>query len=306
MNDGSETHCLLNENNTGDLTLKGVHATYNCHDHIVKVDGTDKLRVNSTATTLAGNVVLPTTTYINSTSTELIPSGGTTGQVLTKDSNSNYDYSWQGVPVNQTIAEYYYRVNTVAKYDAQVIGTTGDRKTSTPSATGARLVNMAGLDFSRDGTTQRGMNAGEISALSVSITPQYSTSLIVIEMHIQGEPNTFQAGFWMGVVNAANEIELCTRSGYEGYNPSIATGRNNFYHSSHWDDNNGNSMKSMSIVFFDKPQTTSQVTYCPIWGSAYYNNREFNLNSTVQWASDSTNPAHETAVTVIKVKEIRQ
>ena len=202
----------------------------------------------------------------------------------------------------EIVQQLYYRVDDITRFDGQIIGTTGDRKTTTSSAAGAKLINMASLNFSRDGNTSQPMYAGEVSDLRISITPKYADSLIVIEMVFSCEPYRYDSGLWMGELNTSDEIQLITRTGYEGYNPNAQTGRNNFYSSGWYDGDDSSTMKSIPLTYIDKPNTTNQKTYSPIFGSAHSDAfLVLNANRTV-----NNDYRYEYGVSTISIKEIRQ
>ena len=207
--------------------------------------------------------------------------------------------------VGSIVQQQYLRINTIDTFNAELIGTTGDRVTTVASTAGAKMINMQALNFSRDGTTAKDMYAGEISALRASITPVYANSLIAIEMVISCESNRYDAGLWVGELNASDEIQIITRSGYEGYNTAAATGRNNFYSSGFYDDNESSTMKSIPLTYIDKPNTTSAKTYSLIFASALANSF-FTLNQTFSGPSHPNSFNFEYGVSTISIKEIRQ
>jgi len=210
--------------------------------------------------------------------------------------------------VGSIVQQQYLRIENVNEFNAELIGTTGDRVTTVASTAGAKMINMQGLNFSRDvnadgsSPTNRDMYAGEVSNLRASITPVYANSLIAIEMVLCVEPNDSNSGLWIGELNASDEIQIITRPGYEGYNASIATGRNNFYSSGFYDGDNNSTMKSIPLTYIDKPNTTSEKTYSVIFGS-YHNNR---LIVTNRVRTQTSNPLYEYGVSSISIKEIRQ
>jgi hypothetical protein len=202
----------------------------------------------------------------------------------------------------EIVQQFYYRVDNIDRFDGELIGTTGDRKTTTPSAVGSKLISMQGLNFSRDGATPKDMYAGEVRDLRVSITPRYADSLIVIEMVLSCEPNHGSSGLWMGELNTSDEIQIITRAGYEGYNPNVQTGRNNFYSAGFYDGDSDSTMKSIPLTYIDKPNTTTQKTYSPILGSALFNSFLI-LNRT---KTSGNSYQYEHGVSTISIKEIRQ
>ena len=209
--------------------------------------------------------------------------------------------------VGSIVQQQYLRVDTVAAFESKlIIGSSN--KTTVASGTGAALINMQTLNFSRDcysdgsSCQNANMHAGEILPLRASITPVYANSLIVIEMVLTCETDDSNGGFWMGELNGQDEIQIITRAGYEGYNETIATGRNNFYSSGFYDGNNNSTPKSIPLTYIDKPNTTNTKTYSVIWGSA--DSRWLVLNRAV--ANAGRDQDYEYGVSSISIKEIRQ
>jgi hypothetical protein len=242
-----------------------------------------------------GTVTLP-----NATIAELNNRGGTA--IPTKQ---YVDHYWPG----EIVQQQYVRVDKIQSYE---IDATAGRLSTTafatpgrdPASTTDRVVNMQGLNFTRDGSTSKAMYARGIDPLRVSITPRFANSLIVVEMNISGETGSHNSGLWMGQ-ETNSEYRLITRTGYEGYNPKRATGRNNFYYSGWYDGDESSTMKNMMISYIDKPNTTSAITYLPIYGSPHSaaSNRRFYLNRTKD-LSNAYN--YECGVSTISIKEIRQ
>ena len=242
-----------------------------------------------------------TATLPNATIAELNERGGTA--IPTKQ---YVDHYWPGEIVQQK----YARVDSIVEY--AIDATAGKLSTTTyktpgriPASNTDRVVNMQGLNFSRDGTSSANMYARGINGLEVSITPRFANSLIVVEMNISGETGAHDSGLWMGQ-EISNEYQLITRLGYEGYNKKRATGRNNFYYSGWYDSDTATTMKNMMITYIDKPNTTSSITYIPIYGSPHgdLGNRKFYLNRTAN--TTNTSYSSECGVSTISIKEIRQ
>ena len=237
-----------------------------------------------------------TATMPNATITELNNRGGTA--IPTKE---YVDHYWPG----EIVQQQYVRVDKIETYLIdKVTGKLSTTSYKTPLSAD-RVVSMQGLNFSRDGTTAANMYARGLDPLRVSITPRFANSLIVVEMNISGEPGNHNAGLWMGQ-EAGSEYQLITRTGYEGYNPKKATGRNNFYYSGWYDGDSNSTMKNIMITYIDKPNTTSAITYLPIYGSPHGDagNRKFHLNRTASTNISSYN--YEYGVSTISIKEIRQ
>jgi hypothetical protein len=277
---------------TDDYNVGLIHYEHNGDTMQFNVGGAQQLKIYSD-----GTATLP-----NATIAELNNRGGTA--IPTKQ---YVDHYWPG----EIVQQQYVRVDKIQTYE---IDATAGRLSTTafatpgrdPASTTDRVVNMQGLNFTRDGnTSQPSMYARGIDPLRVSITPRFANSLIVVEMNISGETGAQDSGLWMGQ-ETNSEYRLITRTGYEGYNPKRATGRNNFYYSGWYDGDTATTMKNMMISYIDKPNTTSAITYLPIYGSPHSgaSNRRFYLNRTANTTNTGYNS--ECGVSTISIKEIRQ
>ena len=268
-----------------------IHYEHSTDTMQFNVDSVAQLKIYSD-----GTAAMP-----NATIAELNNRGGTA--IPTKQ---YVDHYWPG----EIVQQQYVRVDKIQTYE---IDATAGRLSTTafatpgrdPASTTDRVVNMQGLNFTRDGNTSNAMYARGIHPLRVSITPRFANSLIVVEMNISGETGAHDSGLWMGQ-ETSGEYRLITRTGYEGYNPNRATGRNNFYYSGWYDGNDDSTMKNMMISYIDKPNTTSAITYLPIYGSRHSGagDRRFYLNRTAN--TTNTGNTSECGVSTISIKEIRQ
>lgn len=134
--------------------------------------------------------------------------------------------------------------------------------------------------------------------LRLTITPTYTTSLIVCEWMISGEPNNHDSG-----IRVAKNGTVVTTSGYQGYNNN--TGQNNHsFISSQWYDPDDNSTPQLSkILYYDKPNTTSSVYYEPAFASSNSGTRNFNMNHTT---GSNGQQNHENGTSFGRIWEIRQ
>lgn len=209
----------------------------------------------------------------------------------------------------EVVQQFYHRVDDVLVYG--IDGTTGKLSASTyttpgQTGTGQRVIDLQGLNFiSGSGGTARSLYAMNLPVFEISITPKFSDSLIVVEFDICGEAGTHNTGMWMGEVNSSGAAQVITRSGYEGYNPNAPVGYNNFYFAKMYDGDGNSTIMNHRFSYIDKPNTTSQKTYVPIYASIHgaLSNRELHVNRTVTLSAEYN---YEYGVSNMSIKEIRQ
>lgn len=132
-----------------------------------------------------------------------------------------------------------------------------------------------------------------ITPLETIIKPKYSTSLILMEVSINGVATNDNTGFRIVRDNA-----LITTPGYEGYN--------NQHHPNYWGvyTNAMTTPQHYYFMYFDKPGTTNELRYCIAFGSSTNaTGARFLLND-----NDVGSPAqgNEQGVSIIKISEIYQ
>lgn len=115
-----------------------------------------------------------------------------------------------------------------------------------------------------------------ITGLRLTITPTYTTSLIVCEWHIHGEAGSHDQGFRVG-----RNGGIVTTSSYWGYNSDTGRNGHSFITSDHYDANDDSTPNCSVILYYDKPNTTSSVYYEPFVAAANNGTRNFNVNHTV-------------------------
>ena len=161
-------------------------------------------------------------------------------------------------------------------------------------------------NFSRDGAAARDHGMAEVP-VRTTITPRYASSLLCIEWHITGEPGTddsgaHNSGFLIGRHRSDGKVEVINDAGYEGYNSSIQTQRNNYYSSMFYDRNEASTMKTTVIRYFIPAVDTNERTYTIIFADPA-DNHSYVLNRT---HLSSNNSDYEHGVSTATVQELYQ
>ena len=228
--------------------------------------------------------------------------GGTTGQVLTKASGTDMDFSWTAVdPLVILDAKGDLITATAADTPARLaVGTNGQVLTAdSTAATGLKWATPSGggggklgqcLSTIKTDTFSASISAGSNSAvtgLSQAITPSASTSKILITLTMSGYgANSGQfAGF---IARGSTAIGIGDAAGNR-----IRVGSGAFADPDH--------LGNITMTFLDSPATTSAVTY-----NAYVANIQpttrtvyVNRNETDTDAQDRTRPA--STITVMEI-----
>jgi hypothetical protein len=155
--------------------------------------------------------------------------GGTTGQVLTKNSNTNMDFTWTAVdPLIILDAKGDLITATAADTPARLaVGTNGQILTAdSTAATGIKWASPAGggkvlqVVVSANATSYQSIktaSATDVTGMSVSITPSSATSKILITGMLNGINNqstgTNAQLVDLDLVNASNTLIFRTISG---------------------------------------------------------------------------------------------
>lgn len=145
-----------------------------------------------------------------------------------------------------------------------------------------------------------GSTAGTaITSLRLTITPTYSNSLIVCEWRIHGESTDHNFG-WRVLKNGS----LVTTSGYQGYNSNTGANSHSFITHEGYDSDDNSTPHVYTILYYDRPNTTSSVYYEPsCLASRTSNSGSFRINRT---AGSSGQTNHENGVSFARIWEIRQ
>jgi hypothetical protein len=155
--------------------------------------------------------------------------GGTTGQVLTKNSNTNMDFTWTAVdPLIILDAKGDLITATAADTPARLaVGTNGQILTAdSTAATGIKWASPAGggkvlqVVVSANATSYQSIKTAtptDVTGMSVSITPSSATSKILITGMLNGINNqstgTNAQLVDLDLVNASNTLIFRTISG---------------------------------------------------------------------------------------------
>lgn len=178
----------------------------------------------------------------------------------------------------QVIQQYWFREGTITRYTAAAQSGTNWSATDT--------------DF--------GQYFIEIPARAI-ITPQFANSLIVCEWNIFGEPSTHDTGFKIAELQESGTPKIIRRTGYEGFNADAGFAHKNHFISDFYDGDNNSTGRMSNFMYFDKPNTTSEITYTILFGAtgnagnAYTWNRAYNSGGT-----------YEECVSTWTIKEVAQ
>ena len=160
---------------------------------------------------------------------------------------------------------------------------------------------LSAENFSRDGATAANHGMAEVP-VRTTITPRYASSLLCIEWHLTGEPNNYNSGFVIGRHRSDGKVEVINDTGYEGYNSSIQTQRNNYYSSMFYDRDEASTMKTTVVRYFIPAVNTNERTYTIIFADPN-NNHSYVLNRTHTF---SNGHEYEHGVSTATVQELYQ
>jgi hypothetical protein len=149
------------------------------------------------------------------------------------------------------------------------------------------------------GTTD-GFQQAIITELSANITPKFTTSIITCEYWIHGEAN--DAGGSQSVWRVYKNNSKITTAGYESYNNVAGNVRYSGIAGSNFDNNSDSTLQTIRIFYYDKPNTTSEISYQPVFvNSTGATQFTFKLNRT--FANIGTDN-YENAVSFVRLTEI--
>jgi len=220
----------------------------------------------------------------NSIDTSLVDlKGGTTGQVLSKASNTDLDFSWTSVdPLTILDAKGDLISATAADTPARLaVGTNGqvltaDSTTSTglkwAAATG-KIVQVVSASYATE--TSNSTTTYADTGLTATITPTSASNTILVIVHQNGVGKTAGAatnGLYLRLMRGASEIALMSAVGLYTNTTLLFTGT------------------TSSIAYVDSPATTSATTY----------KTQFKNNTSAAAVSVQVNDARST-ITLIEI-----
>lgn len=142
---------------------------------------------------------------------------------------------------------------------------------------------------SGDGTT--------VSELNLTITPKFSTSLLVCQWMISGEMHQDN------VFLIHRDGALVTTTGQTGYNSTVGNSRWSGYTSAFYDQNEDSTPSNWFIQYFATANSTASTTIAPGVRSSSSGNYTLALNRTI---NNLTQNAHESMVSTGMIMEIAQ
>jgi len=140
-------------------------------------------------------------------------------------------------------------------------------------------------------------NGTTLSALNLTITPKFSSSLIVMEWMINCEVHHDN------VFLVHQDGSLITTSGYEGYNSGAGNQRWSGYLSGFYDANESSTMTNYYMLYSIPATNLSQRTYAPAIRSSTGTQYTLTLNKTI---SNQGEDVYENAVSTGLIMEIQQ
>jgi hypothetical protein len=146
-----------------------------------------------------------------------------------------------------------------------------------------------------------GQRMVEISPIRVTITPQFSDSLIAIHWNVFGEPSDHNTGFKIAEL-VSGVPTIIRRSGYEGYNAQFSIVEYNHYIADFYDGDSDTTGRMSNFVYFDKPNSTNERTYTVMFGANGNSANIYTLNRTY----NGTGTNDEVGVTTWWWEEIKQ
>lgn len=197
------------------------------------------------------------------------------GNTTTRDlSVGSLQYTTRKYLPGEVVQQLYFREGTINRYTALATGWSQG-----PLAFGQWFI--------------------EIPARA-TITPQFADSLIVCEWNIYGEPSAHDTGFKIAELDSGVPT-IINRPGYEGYNAQTAVGERNHFISDFFDNNDDSTGRMSNFMYFDKPNTTSEITYTILFGANGNVGNAYTWNRAYGAGAD-----YEECVSTWTIKEIKQ
>ncbi len=146
-------------------------------------------------------------------------------------------------------------------------------------------------------STPTSTNGNLVTTMRLTITPQYSNSLIICEWRLHGECGSHDAGF-----RVARNGTVVTGT-FAGFNRDTGQNNHSFINSEWYDADDNSTPQSPSFLYYDFPGTTSTVFYDPSTASTDGNTRTYFQNRPIGSGGQNN---HENGVSWGRITEIRQ
>lgn len=140
-------------------------------------------------------------------------------------------------------------------------------------------------------------NGNPVTTMRLSITPTYSNSLIICEWRLHGECGSHDAGFRVFRNGAL------VGGSFPGFNSNVGANSHSYINSEWYDTDDNSTPQSPSFLYYDFPNTTSNVFYDPATGSSDGGTRTFVQNRPLGSGGQNN---HENGVSWGRITEIRQ
>lgn len=121
-------------------------------------------------------------------------------------------------------------------------------------------------------------NGTAITALNLTITPKFSSSILMISWMVNGE---FQGAAWDNVFVIQKDGALITTAGYEGYNSLGGNNRWSGFTGGTYDNDAASTPENYRIQYWIPAGSTTSQTFAPAVRSASATAYTFYLNRTV-------------------------
>lgn len=142
-------------------------------------------------------------------------------------------------------------------------------------------------------------NGTAIAAINISITPKFSTSILIASWMVNGE---FSGAAWDNVFVIQKDSALITTSGYEGYNSLGGNNRWSGFTGGTYDNNAASTPENYRIQYWIPAGSTSSQTFSVAVRSASASAYTFYLNRPVSSVGDS----YEVMISTGMIQEIAQ
>lgn len=223
--------------------------------------------------------------------------GGTTGQNLRKNSNTDLDFTWAGDATNTVIdaegdllvgdsADTLQRLAIGSTGNVLTVDTTVDGKIKWAAPAGGKIIQVQSTTKTNTFTSSS-TSFVDITGLSVGITPTSATSTILVMATVNGTGDVGLNTASIKLLRDSTDINI----GDAASNRVRASAGLFADETSHID--------SASILFIDSPATTSALTYkiqirCNNTGNVYVNRSELDSDNNTFYRTPSS-------ITVIEI-----